>query len=199
MTRVIELDHSRICHKTTRSARRGSRDTKRRAPPFPMPSSAAARRSRSSGLTRKPSMPASRQASRSSAEALAVSARIGVRGVPVSASVVADPARRFEAVHARHVQVHEHAVEGMPAARAASQDFDRRFAAVGHGRVVAELDQEGAREQRVDLVILGDEDRQPASACCARRPAFRLARSRRRDRTHRRSRNARRARRRGPA
>ena len=43
------------------------------------PASASASRSRSSGLVRKPSMPAARQASRSSASALAVSAMIGVR------------------------------------------------------------------------------------------------------------------------
>ena len=47
----------------------------------------AASRSRSSGLTRKPSMPAARQASRSSAETLAVSATIGVRMSLCSASM----------------------------------------------------------------------------------------------------------------
>ena len=48
--------------------------------------SASSSRSRSSGLVRKSSIPAARQASRSAAVTFAVSAIIRVRGAPVSAS-----------------------------------------------------------------------------------------------------------------
>ena len=68
------------------TASRNDEQVLRRQRRFSAAASAAARRSRSSGLTRKPSMPAARQASRSSAEAFAVSARIGVRGASASAS-----------------------------------------------------------------------------------------------------------------
>ncbi len=74
--------------------------------------SAAASRSRSSGLVRKPSMPAARQASRSSSNALAVSAMIGVRQLPRSVFDRADAASGLDAVAAGHVQVHEQEVEG---------------------------------------------------------------------------------------
>ena len=56
-------------------------------------------------------MPAVKQASRSSAEAFAVSARIGVRRLLLGLDG-SDAARGLDAVHARHVQVHEHAIVG---------------------------------------------------------------------------------------
>jgi hypothetical protein len=55
-------------------------------------------------------MPAVKQASRSTAEAFAVSARIGVRGASCSASMALMRRVASNAVHARHVQVHEHAI-----------------------------------------------------------------------------------------
>ena len=57
-------------------------------------------------------MPAARQASRSSANALAVSAMIGVRRVAALGFRGADAPRRFEAVDARHLHVHQHQVVG---------------------------------------------------------------------------------------
>ncbi len=57
-------------------------------------------------------MPAARQASRSSAKALAVSAMIGVRPIVALGLGGADASCRFKAVHARHVHVHQHQVVG---------------------------------------------------------------------------------------
>ena len=67
-----------------------------------------------------------------------------------------------------------------------------------HGRAMAELDQKCARQQRIDLVVLGDQDRERR-----RRRAQSLGisrvRPRRRDRRRRRPKSARRAKRRAPA
>ena len=123
------------------------------------------RRSRSSGLTRKPSMPAARQASRSSAEALAVSATIGARPFAGFDFGGADAARGFDAVDARHLHVHQHQVVGAAGAARRVPGLDRRLAVARDRRTVAEPRQQRAREQRVDLVILGDQDRQALRRC----------------------------------
>ena len=81
-------------------------------------------------------MPAAMQASRSSSNALAVSATIGVRA---SARLrLADASRRLDAVDARHVHVHQHDRIGL-AGRARRQPGVDRGVAVGRdGRAMAE-------------------------------------------------------------
>ena len=89
---------------------------------------------------------------------------IGVRGLSSSASMRADAARGFQAVHARHVQIHQHAIERRAGGARGEPAFDRGAAAAGHGRAVAELDQQRADQKRVDLIVLGDQDREAAAA-----------------------------------
>ncbi len=120
--------------------------------------STPASRSRSSGLTRKPSMPAARQASRSSAsvggerdDRRARAAAFGFGG--------ADAARGLEAVDAGHVHVHQHEVVGRAGRARREPGLDRGGAVLGDGRAMAEPCQQRARQQRVDLVVLGDQDR----------------------------------------
>ena len=88
----------------------------------------SASRSRSSGFTRKSSMPAARQASRSSPKALAVSAMIGVRGRPLRGFGGADAARRLDAVELGHVHVHQHEIVGRAGVARRSECLDRRGA-----------------------------------------------------------------------
>ena len=75
-------------------------------------------------------MPAARQASRSSAKALAVSAMIGVRAVAALGLGGADAPRRFQAVDARHVHVHQHQVVGRAGGARRVPALERRGAAL---------------------------------------------------------------------
>ena len=87
----------------------------------------------------------------------------------------ADAPRRLDAVEARHVHIHQHQIIGRAGGSAAGQDsiaacrWSRRS---GDGRAR----QQRARQQRVDLVVLRDQDRQtvrrssPAEAA-RRRPS----------------------------
>ena len=123
-------------------------------------SSASRSRSRSSGLTSKPSMPAARQAARSSLWALAVSA--SMRTAPVAGRGLggADAAGGFQPVHARHLHVHQHQIVRRAGGARGGPGFHRGFAVAGDGRTMAEPGEQRAREQRVDLVVFGDQDRQ---------------------------------------
>ena len=106
-------------------------------------------------------MPAARHASRSSAWALAVSASMRVGAVaPPCDFGGADAAGGFQPVHARHLHVHQYQVVRLSGCARGGPGFHRRFAVAGDGRAMAEPRQQRAREQRVDLVVLGDQDRQ---------------------------------------
>ena len=118
-------------------------------------------------------MPAARQASRSSAKALAVSAMIGVRGGSPLGLGGADAPRGFEPVHARHLHVHQDEIVGRAGLARGVPALQRRGAALGNGRPVAEPRQQRARQQRVDLVVLGDQDIEQALA--RRRTVLRAA------------------------
>ena len=123
-------------------------------------------------------MPAARQASRSSAKALAVSAMIGVRGA-ASGLGGADAARRLEAVDARHVHVHQHEVVGRRRpSRADSQDVDRGGAVGRDGRAVAEPASSSARASSA-LISLSSATRidRPFAASPAAVPPERSASS----------------------
>ena len=121
-------------------------------------SSASASRSRSSGFTRKPSMPAARQASRSSRERIggerddrrARSSRFGLGG--------ADAARRFDAVEPRHVHVHQHEIVGRAGSRASCQACSAAAPLPARPARWPSRASSARVEQRVDLVVLGDQD-----------------------------------------
>ena len=81
-------------------------------------------------------MPAAMQASRSSSNALAVSATIGVRGA--ARLGLADPASRFDAVGARHVHVHQHDRIGLAGFARREPGVDGGVAAGRDGRAVPE-------------------------------------------------------------
>ena len=106
-------------------------------------------------------MPAARHASRSSPNALAVSATIGVRARAALGLGGADAARGLEPVDAGHMHVHQHEIVGLAGARAPRARPRPRPRRWRNGRAVAEPAQQRAREQRVDLVVLGDQDREP--------------------------------------
>ena len=72
----------------------------------------------------------------------------------------ADAAGGFQPVHARHLHVHQHQIVRLAGRARRRPGFDRRFAVVGDGRAMAEPGEQRAREQRVDLVVLGHQDRQ---------------------------------------
>ena len=113
-------------------------------------------------------MPAARHAARSSGWALAVSASMRVGRLARLRLGGADAAGGFQAVHARHLHVHQHQIVRRAGGARGGPGFDRRFAVAGDGRAMAEPRQQRARKQRVDLVVLGHQDRQafavPASA-----------------------------------
>ena len=100
-------------------------------------------------------MPAARQASRSPASALAVSATDARRLEFAGDFALAQLARGDEAVHDRHLAVHEHHVELLLFQRI--QRFD---AVAGVHGVAAEPLQHLERERAVDHVVLDQEDRQ---------------------------------------
>ena len=133
----------------------------------------SASRSRSSGFTRKSSMPAARQASRSSPNALAVSAMIGVRGRPLAAS--AARMRRVASMPSScgmctSISTRSYGVPSLPP-RGTLRPRRRRPA---RRSPVAEPGEQRAGEQRVDLVVLRDQDRE----ACASRGFRALARRR---------------------
>jgi hypothetical protein len=72
--------------------------------------SKARRRSRSSDLTSTPFILAARVASRSLAEAFAVKVQIGIGGAATLRVGFAQNPRCGEAIHRRHLHVHEHEV-----------------------------------------------------------------------------------------
>ena len=105
------------------------------------------------GLAMKSFMPASRHALTSSANALAVSAMIGMRGP--GAAERADRARRLEPVHLGHAHVHEHDVEGCPACAcsSASRPFGR------DGDVDVEALHQLGEHELIGGVVLREQDR----------------------------------------
>ena len=107
------------------------------------------------------SMPAARQASRSSPKALAVSAMIGVRRAPARRLGGADAARGLDAVEPRHVHVHQHEV----VRRAAAAASQASSAAAPSGATVARWPSWASSARASSALISlssGDQDRQPA-------------------------------------
>ncbi len=96
-------------------------------------------------------MPASRQTCSSPCMALAVIAMIG--DVRARAGLaLADPACRLEAIHDRHLAVHQHDVEVLPAH--AGQALG---AIVGHRDLQPQLAEHGLGHALVDRVVLDQQ------------------------------------------
>ena len=89
-----------------------------------------------------------------SAVLVAVSATIGSRAQAQRSFLLADLARRVDPVHHRHAPVHQHQVGPVGLAQRVAD----RLLAVGHALVAhAQRVEVGADDQRVDLVVLGDQ------------------------------------------
>ena len=126
-------------------------------------------------------MPAARQASRSSAIALAVMATIQR---PVVRPARPDPAGRLEAVELGHLDVHQDQVVASPLERG-----DRLEAVAGDVGRVAHLLEQPERELLVHRVVLGEQDPQRMALAERRRrgPSSPAARGRDRRRSRRRA------------
>ena len=72
----------------------------------------------------------------------------------------ADRRRRLQAVHLRHLHVHEHQVERLP-----PQEGKRLLAVVRHHDRMAPLFQERQRQALVDRAVLRQQDTQPTPGC----------------------------------
>ena len=72
----------------------------------------------------------------------------------------ADASGGLDAVAAGHVHVHQHEAVRLAGGARRKPRLDRGRAIAGDGRTMTELCQERAGEQRVDLVVLGDQDRE---------------------------------------
>ena len=109
-------------------------------------------------------MPAARQASRCSGKRIGGernNRRAAAAGFRLDR---ADAARRFDAVDAAHAHIHQDQVERQARTIRGEERFHRGVTARHHLRAVAELLQQRARQQRVDLVVLRDQDRQSVLA-----------------------------------
>ena len=111
----------------------------------------------SRGLLKYPSIPARRQRSQSPLMAWAVMAMIRTC-VPCLALAQANLGGRFEAVHLRHLDVHQHDIED-----AGGQGLDGLPAVLDHRHVVPAFAEQAARDPLVDDVVLGDEHLQQAN------------------------------------
>ena len=100
-------------------------------------------------------MPAARQASRSPASALAVSATTRVGSSFFCDFALTQLARGDEAVHDRHLAVHEHHVEVLLLER-----VQRLDAVAGVHGVAAQPLQHLERQRAVDHVVLDQQDRE---------------------------------------
>ncbi len=76
------------------------------------------------------------------------------------ASQAADALGGVDAVELRHLDVHQHQIVGRAGGFRRQPGFQRLFAVGGDDGVMAEPAEQRAHQQRVDLVVLGDQDRQ---------------------------------------
>ncbi len=72
----------------------------------------------------------------------------------------ADAARGFKPVHHRHLHVHQQQIVRRARGARGRPGFNRRSAVARDGRAMAELGQQRAHQQRIDLVVLRHQDRE---------------------------------------
>src|SRR5262249_38996254 len=70
----------------------------------------------------------------------------------------ANCSRRLNSVLARHMQIHEQKIVVSAGRLACTPCLHGGIASRNHGGLMAELDEQRFRKQRVDLIVLGDED-----------------------------------------
>ena len=83
----------------------------------------------------------------------ALAARLCFRGT--------DAARGSQTIHAWHLHIHQDQIIGGTGRSRRQPGFNGRFPVACNGWAVAEARQQCTRQKCVDLIILGDKDRQP--------------------------------------
>ena len=126
-------------------------------------------RSVSSGLAMWSTMPAAMTFSRSPAMTLAVMAMIGRSA---RAGVPADFACRGEAVHDRHLAVHQDTIETM----VPGQNIERFLSVIGNDDLDAGVAQKFSREFLIEFVVFDQQQPRPMQFPRRRRPVASSAR-----------------------
>jgi hypothetical protein len=80
----------------------------------------------------------------------------------------ADAFGGLDAVKLRHLDVHQDEVIGRAGRIRRQPGFERGFAVGGDDCVMSEPGEERAHQQRVDLVVFGDQDRETLGRCAGR-------------------------------